>query len=92
MAKNNTSAFNYRVVSGTNRLSKHSSGRAIDINPFQNPFLSKSKRITPIGAKYNKKAAGTLYSTHEIVTILKNKGWKWGGDWTSIKDWQHFEK
>lgn len=32
MSANNTSAFNYRVISGTKKLSNHSYGLAIDIN------------------------------------------------------------
>jgi peptidoglycan L-alanyl-D-glutamate endopeptidase CwlK len=28
----------------------------------------------------------------EIVQILKNNGWTWGGDWKSFKDRPHFEK
>lgn len=92
MAKNNTSAFNYRVVAGTNKLSNHSYGLAFDLNPFQNPYVSSSKKITPIGAKYKKKKKGTVYSSHEIVKFLKDRGWTWGGDWITIKDYQHFEK
>ena len=28
----------------------------------------------------------------EIVHVFKHYGWKWGGDWTSFKDYPHFEK
>ncbi len=28
----------------------------------------------------------------EVVNILKNNGWTWGGDWVKFKDAPHFEK
>ena len=39
MEADNTSCFNYRVVAGTNRVSKHGLGTAVDINPRENPYL-----------------------------------------------------
>ncbi len=36
----NTSAFNCRYVGGTTRWSNHAYGRAIDINPIENPYVS----------------------------------------------------
>ncbi len=41
MAANNTSSFCYRKVVGTDNLSRHATGRAIDINPFFNPMIWK---------------------------------------------------
>jgi hypothetical protein len=37
MAADNTSAFNCRFVAGTSRWSEHAFGRAIDLNPVENP-------------------------------------------------------
>ena len=90
MADNNTSAFNYRNVDGTKSLSKHSFGKAIDINPMQNPYKSKAGIISPRKATYNKNKSGTLTSDSKIVTFLLSRGWEWGGNYKSIKDWQHF--
>ena len=89
MVANNTSAFNYRPIAGTNRLSNHSYGRAIDINPFQNP-QERDGVVTPMRAVYNPTKAGTI--TSEIASLFKSFGWEWGGDWVQLKDWQHFEK
>jgi hypothetical protein len=75
MADNNSSAFNYRFVSGTKKLSDHSFGRAIDINPVQNPYIS-SKITSPKSAVYNSKVAGTLTEEHSVVRMFKEKGWK----------------
>ena len=36
----NTSAFNCRYVEGTRRWSEHAFGRAIDVNPIENPYVS----------------------------------------------------
>jgi len=91
MLDNNTSGFNYRCVSSTKILSKHAYGRAIDINPFHNPCIDK-KGIQPTGSKYDPDEPGTLSDTSSIVQFMKKRGWTWGGDWKSKKDYQHFEK
>ncbi len=90
MQDNNTSAFNYRVIKGTTRLSKHSYGLAIDINPKLNPYVKKNS-VEPKGAVYNPKIPGTIVKDSQVVKIFKSYGWKWGGDWTRGKDYQHFE-
>lgn len=91
MLDNNTSAFNYRKVKGFGKLSAHSTGKAIDINPFLNPQVRKDK-IFPDGAGYNKEAPGTLTAGSFIVKEFIKRGWSWGGNWRSTKDYQHFEK
>lgn len=91
MNDNNTSAFNYRLVAGTKRMSNHSYGQAIDINPMQNPHI-KNGIYSPKGSEYKKDVPGTIYDDHIIVTEFKKLGWDWGGDWYSLKDYQHFEK
>lgn len=91
MVDNNTSAFNYRKIDGSEKLSNHSYGLAIDINPLQNPFI-KGKKVLPKGAKYDKNEMGTIDSKSIVVKAFKEKGWQWGGDWKSRKDYQHFEK
>jgi peptidoglycan LD-endopeptidase CwlK len=91
MEANNTSAFNYREITGGGRLSNHAYGRAIDMNPFQNPYI-KEGVILPHGARYDPSSAGTFTSDHPIVRAFLQLGWVWGGNWTSPKDYQHFEK
>ncbi len=90
MAANNSSAFNYRFIAGTDRLSNHSFGRAIDINPFQNPYTQRDGKVVPEGAQYDPSQPGTV--TEDIAAVFKSHGWQWGGDWQDRKDWQHFEK
>ncbi|MBT8378119.1 MAG: M15 family metallopeptidase [Ignavibacteria bacterium] len=91
MKDNNTSSFNYRFISGTRIHSMHASGLAIDINPFLNPYI-KNHVILPEGATYNTTQRGTLTANSPLVKEFKKRGWTWGGDWKSLKDYQHFEK
>jgi hypothetical protein len=91
MLSNNTSAFNYRQVTGGKKLSMHAYGYAIDINPVQNPYI-KGRVVLPEGAVYDPHRPGTLTSISPVVKIFKRLGWTWGGNWKSLKDYQHFEK
>lgn len=91
MYYNNTSGFNYRKVSGGKSLSKHASGYAIDINPRENYYI-KNKRISPVNGTYDPKIRGTIPRNSAVVKIFEKYGWNWGGNWRSLKDYQHFEK
>ncbi len=91
MLANNTSAFNYRLVTGGKSLSKHAYGFAIDINPVQNPYI-KGKIVLPPGAVYDTSKPGTLSFDSPVVKTFIRLGWTWGGNWESLKDYQHFEK
>lgn len=90
MADNNTSAFNYRVMTDGARISHHAYGRAIDINPLVNPYCHSDGTIAPRGAVYDPAQPGAV--TRDIADLFKSRGWVWGGDWSDPKDWQHFEK
>lgn len=91
MQDNNTSAFNYRYISGTRVISNHASGLAIDINPMLNPYIKNGNSL-PANCVYDTTKAGTILAESDLVKEFKNKGWQWGGDWISLKDYQHFEK
>ena len=91
MNDNNTSCFNYRIVKGFKVLSSHSYGKAIDINPVQNPHI-KGKVITPVTGKYDIKQAGTLIKDSGIVKEFVKRGWQWGGRWRSSKDYKKKKK
>ncbi len=92
MADNNTSSFNYRKVANKNKLSNHSFGTAIDINPVQNPAVYSDSTISPKGAKYSPLVKGTITEDCFLTKEFKKLGWIWGGNWKSLKDYQHFEK
>ena len=91
MEANNTSAFNYREITGGGRPSNHAYGRAIDINTFLNPYI-KGKTVLPHGANYDPKVDGTFTADSLIVREFLRLGWAWGGNWTTPIDYQHFEK
>lgn len=100
MSDNNTSAFNYRQIAGSNRLSNHSMGIAIDINPRYNPYVKTyddgQMRISPANATdYADRTQDFPYKIDEndlCYRLFTEHGFTWGGSWNSVKDYQHFEK
>jgi hypothetical protein len=92
MADNNSSAFNFRVIADTNKLSLHSFGRAVDINPLQNPVIYPNGIIAPAGAVYRPGDSGTFRANHSVVDEFIKRGWHWGGNFEQPKDYHHFEK
>ena len=97
----NTSAFNCRKATGSKKFSKHSYGKAIDINPIENPYIFRSGNSSHKASKPYLKRTRINNSAHQramllphdnAVQIFKKHGWKWGGDWSSVKDYQHFSK
>ncbi|ACY18007.1 M15 family metallopeptidase [Haliangium ochraceum] len=95
MAANNCSAFNFRVIAGTERLSQHSFGNAIDINPVQNPWLSGGRVLPEAGRAYIERAGqhpGMIVRPGPVTDAFDAVGWDWGGDWSDYKDYHHFAK
>lgn len=95
MADNNTSAFCYRFVAGTDILSAHSYGLAVDINPLYNPWVSEDT-ILPAASPYDGNPDGEAsphFMTEQdyCVRLFLSYGFSWGGNWSSPKDYQHFE-
>ena len=98
MAANNTSAFNCRLKTSGKALSEHAMGKAIDVNPVQNPYVGGASTSPSAGAQYNTPAkrahptTGLIQRDGDAIKIFASAGWKWGGNWTSPKDYQHFSK
>ncbi len=92
MSDNNSSSFNFRVIEGTAKLSLHSFGRAMDINPVQNPVIYPNGFIAPQGAKYSSSSAGAFSAKNPVVQEFIKRGWHWGGNFEQPKDYHHFEK
>jgi hypothetical protein len=91
MADNNSSAFNYRLAVGKPKMSQHSWGRAVDINPRLNPYL-RDDLVLPPDATYDPQVPGTIVEDGPVVHAFESRGWTWGGRWTNLKDYHHFEK
>lgn len=95
MGDNNTSAFNYRMIAGTNRLSNHSFGLAIDINPRQNPYIKGSLILPEDSKEFINRSdikKGMIVKDNPCHNAFLSRGWIWGGDWLDKKDYHHFEK
>lgn len=99
MTANNSSAFNFRFISGTTRLSNHSRGMAIDINPLYNPYVRERDGKVSVepeaGRPYVDRTLDFPYKIDHNDLCYKEfirHGFTWGGDWTDRKDYQHFEK
>ena len=95
MEANNTSSFNCRFVSGTTRWSQHAYGKAIDINPIQNPYVSGSFVSPTAGAPFadrTKHARGMIHGGDEVVRAFMDANWRWGGYWSFYKDYMHFSR
>ncbi|UWP78424.1 M15 family metallopeptidase [Dactylosporangium fulvum] len=95
MAADNTSAFNCRNVPNTKHWSNHAYGRAIDINPVENPYLPKGQIMPPAGKDYLDRRTvrpGMIVAGDPVVTAFRAEGFTWGGAWRSGVDYQHFEK
>jgi len=96
MADNNTSAFNCRfVLDKPGVFSKHSEGKAIDINPRVNPMVLGKTVLPPGGTEFLRptaKTLGMLRNGAAGVAEFLRRGWTWGGSWKTLKDYQHFEK
>lgn len=95
MNDNNTSSFCFRPQSNSTKLSVHSYGLAIDINPLQNPYV-KGNVIQPAAAKeYTDRSIikkGMILKDDPCYKAFTSRGWTWGGEWNGMKDYQHFEK
>lgn len=96
IADDNTSSFNYRLIAGTYQLSNHAFGLAIDINPFENPYINRQGNVVPPEAwPYVDRTSNDPYVLHEgdlCFRLFTAHGWSWGGYWASPIDYQHFEK
>lgn len=96
MDANNSSAFNYREVTGQPGIfSQHSYGRAIDINPRVNPYVKKSLVLPKNSEGYINRdvpAKGKINRQSLPYRLFTERGWDWGGNWFDLQDYQHFEK
>ena len=101
MAANNTSCFNYRVVSGTKTVSRHGYGLAIDLNPRYNPYvhtLNGVRMVEPANGKdyaFNRSKRKDIpykIDTNDLAyKLFIAEGFSWGGNWRTMKDYQHFD-
>ncbi|MGH3932128.1 MAG: M15 family metallopeptidase [Pseudonocardiaceae bacterium] len=90
---NNTSAFVCRPARGQTRWSAHAYGLAIDLNPFQNPYLSADLVLPELASAYltrDRVRPGMVFDGGPAVSAFEAAGWTWGGRWSKPIDWMHF--
>ena len=100
MADNNTSCFCYRRIAGSKTLSNHSRGMAVDVNPLYNPclYVRSGSVLPPEGKVYahdrdrRKDIPGKIDANDLCYRLFLSRGFRWGGSWRSLKDYQHFER
>jgi hypothetical protein len=90
----NTSAFNCRYVDGTTRWSEHAYGRAIDLNPIENPYVTAAGTTSHTASRrYLRRSAyrrGMAVEGGVVVRAFDAAGFGWGGRWSGDRDYQHF--
>lgn len=98
MRDNNSSSFNYRMISYSNRPSKHGLGLAVDINPLYNPYtkiVDGKRSVEPVtGEPYLNRTKEFPYKIEQddlCCQLFFEHGFHWGGLWKDSKDYQHFE-
>jgi hypothetical protein len=95
MAADNTSGFNCRraISDGPPRWSAHAYGRAIDVNPVENPYRLRGRALPPAGQAFldrSRPRPGMALPGGPLVRAFAAAGWAWGGRWTATPDYQHF--
>lgn len=92
MEADNSSAFNFRVIAGSSTLSQHALGRAIDINPVENPWRQPHKLVPPAGQAFADRSIirpGMIVRPGPVVAVFDELGFEWGGDWRHASDDHH---
>jgi len=79
-----------KVTTGT--WSNHAYGLAVDINPYENPYIGCGMTRDPNRLTYTHRGnvrPGMV--TAAVVKAFADIGWGWGGSWTGdTKDYMHF--
>jgi len=91
---NITSAFTCRLVVGAATVwSQHAYGKAVDINPFHNPYYKGEELFPELSEAYldrDRERAGMIDEASVVYRAFTDLGWGWGGSWTGREDWMHF--
>jgi hypothetical protein len=89
---NNTGAFVCRPTVGQTTFSQHAYGLAVDLNSFQNPYEKGDLVLPELASAYLDRddRAGVIHADDLVVRAFATIGWEWGGDWRTLKDYQHF--
>jgi hypothetical protein len=92
---NNTAGLVCRPARGQTSWSSHALGLAVDVNPFQNPYQKGDVILPELARSYLDRSwqrPGMIQPDSVVVRAFARIGWSWGGDWRTLKDYQHFSK
>lgn len=90
---NNTGSFTCKPLRGSTTWSEHAYGRAVDVNPFDNPYVEGDVLIPELASAYldrSRQAAGMIHPADVVTRAFSSVGWTWGGNWRHSKDFMHF--
>lgn len=90
---NTTGSYACRPVARGTSWSEHAYGRAIDVNPFQNPYVKGDVVLPELATAYADRSRvlpGMILPGSAVVKAFAANGFSWGGDYRSLKDWMHF--
>ncbi len=90
---NTSGGFICRKARGLTRFSAHAYGLAIDVNPFNNPYIKRSLVLPELASAYVDRRwvrPGMFLRGSAAVRAFTDQGFTWGGDFRSLKDYQHF--
>lgn len=95
MAADNTSGFDCPPAgaTGTSHSPEHAVGKAIDVNPVENPDVSGKNPMPPAGKDFLNRSdlrAGMAVPNGALVKAFAAAGWVWGGRSATGPDYQHF--
>ena len=92
--QNVTSSFECRhTTGGYTTWSEHASGLALDINPFQNPWVRNGFVLPELAGSYKDRSwlrPGMIETQRKVIAEFSKIGWSWGGNWGTFDDWMHF--
>ncbi len=92
---NGTGGFVCRPTTGGTSYSQHAYGLAIDVNTFQNPYADEGLVLPELASAYLRRdrvRPGMITARGPVVAAFREIGWSWGGDWRTLKDYQHFSR
>jgi len=90
---NETGSFVCRPAVGSDNWSYHAYGLAIDVNPFNNPYVKDDLVIPELASAYADREdlrPGMIVPGDVVTEAFADIGWEWGGNWNTLKDWMHF--
>lgn len=90
---NNTGSFVCRPSRGTTSWSEHALGRAVDVNPFHNPYVKGEVVLPELASAYTDRSferPGMILAGGVVTDAFADIGWGWGGNWSSSTDTMHF--